>query len=122
MTNVNNGQGWGGGSYFAGGGGGWHNGDAYEFDNGFSSGYWGFQMVCGWAHCTNFGMIYANVITLTATENQGPSLIALGGNNLWYQSGTVGTQRQRRWRVADRPELRRSIRRLQHVGARQQTA
>ena len=87
VTNVNNGQGWGGGSYFAGGGGGWHNGDAYEFDNSFSSGYWGFQMICGWAHCTNFGMIYANTITLTATENQGPSLIALGGNNLWYQSG-----------------------------------
>jgi hypothetical protein len=87
VTNVNNGQGWGGGSYYAGGGSGWHNGDMYEYDNNFNSGYWGFQLVCGWAHCTNYGSIDANVIALQATENQGPSLVAVGSSNLWYQGG-----------------------------------
>jgi hypothetical protein len=85
VTNINNRQGWGGGSYYAGGGTQWHNGDYFEYDNNFNSGYWGFQMICGWAHCTNFGMIYATAITLGATESQGPGLTAAGGNNLWYQ-------------------------------------
>ena len=84
IYNLNNGQGWGGGSYYAGGGSGWTNGAAYEQDSGFSSSYWGFQMICGFSACTNFGGIYLNSIVLTATENQAPGLIALG-NNLWYQ-------------------------------------
>ena len=56
-----------------------------EFDSGFSSGYWGFQLLCGAAHCTNFAEIDASTITLTATETQGPGLFAIGTNNLWYQ-------------------------------------
>ena len=84
IYNLNNGQGWGGGSYYAGGGGQWSDGDPDEIDSGFSSSYWGFQMICGWSSCSNFGGIYLNSIVLTATENQAPGLIALG-NNLWYQ-------------------------------------
>ena len=52
IYNLNNGQGWGGGSYYAGGGSGWTNGAAYEQDSGFSSSYWGFQMICGFSVCT----------------------------------------------------------------------
>ena len=88
ITNINNNQGWGGGSYWAGGGGSlWHDGDQVEADGPFSSSFWGFQMICGWSTCSNFGDIYVNNITLTASENQGPGLVALGSNNLWYQGG-----------------------------------
>jgi hypothetical protein len=86
IYSLNNNQGWGGGSYYAGGGSQWHDGDTYELDSGFSSGYWGFQMICGWPSCKNFGGIYLNSIQLTATENQGPTLTAAGANNLWYQA------------------------------------
>jgi len=85
IYNINNGQGWGGGSYYAGGGHGWHDSDVWESDTGFSSSYWGFQMICGWSSCSNFGGIYVNSIQLTATENQGPALTAVGSGNLWYQ-------------------------------------
>ena len=50
----------------------------FESDSGFSSSYWGFQMICGWSSCSNFGTIYLNSIQLTAEEDQGPSLTAVG--------------------------------------------
>jgi hypothetical protein len=43
-------------------------------------------MVCGWSSCSNFGGIFVNSIELTATEDQGPGLTAVGSDNLWYQS------------------------------------
>jgi hypothetical protein len=86
IVNINNNQGWGGGSYYAGGGSAWDSGAAYESDSGFSSSYWGFQMICGWSSCSNFGDIYLNSIQLTATEDQGPGLTAVGSGNLWYQN------------------------------------
>ena len=86
IYNLNNNTGWGGGSYYAGGGGRWRDGDPSESDSGFSSSYWGFQMVCGWSSCSNFGGIFLNSIQLIATEDQGPGLTAVGSNNLWYQS------------------------------------
>ena len=43
-------------------------------------------MICGWASCSNFGDIYLNSIQLTAEEDQGPALTAVGGGNLWYQA------------------------------------
>ena len=52
--------------------------------------------------CNNYGMIKVAEVDADRDREQGPSLIALGGNNLWYQSGTVGPQRHRRWRLADR--------------------
>ena len=87
IENINDNQGWGGGSYYAGGGSGWGSGAAVESDSGFSSSYWGFQMICGWSSCSNFGSIYLNSIQLTAEEDQGPSLTAVGSDNLWYQAG-----------------------------------
>jgi hypothetical protein len=86
IYDLNNNMGWGGGSYYAGGGSQWHDSDTVESDSGFSSSYWGFQMICGWSTCKNFGGIYLNSIVLTATENQGPALTAVGGDNLWYQA------------------------------------
>ena len=61
-------------------------GDRSESDSGFSSSYWGFQMVCGWSSCSNSGGIFLNSIELIATEDQGPGLTAVGSDNLWYQS------------------------------------
>ncbi len=87
ITNINNGQGWGGGSYYAGGGNQWFNGQTSEYDGTFNSSYWGFQIVCGWASCGNVASIFAGGIQLTGTENQGPSLTAIGADNVWYQSG-----------------------------------
>ena len=86
IYNLNNNTGWGGGSYYAGGGGQWRSGDPSESDSGFSSSYWGFQMVCGWSSCSNSGGIFLNSIQLIATEDQGPGLAAVGSDNLWYQS------------------------------------
>jgi hypothetical protein len=87
IYDLNNNMGWGGGSYYAGGGSQWHDSDTQEQDGSFSSSYWGFQMICGWSSCKNFGGIFVNSIQLTGTENQGPALTAVGGNNLWYQGG-----------------------------------
>jgi hypothetical protein len=85
LINVNNQNQWGGGSYYAGGGSQWATGDITETNAKFSSSYWGFQLVCGHNPCNNTGAVMSvNAITLTASENQGPTLIALG-NNLWYQ-------------------------------------
>ena len=86
VVNVNNGQGWGGGSFYAGGGSQWYNGQTSAYDGPFSSSYWGFQIVCGWSSCSNPANIYAGGIQLTAVENQGPSIVATGNNNLWYQT------------------------------------
>jgi hypothetical protein len=86
ISNVNNNQGWGGGSFYAGGGSPWYNGQTSEYDGPFNSSYWGFQVVCGWSSCSNPTNIYAGGIQLTAVENQGPALTAVGGNNLWYQT------------------------------------
>ena len=85
ISNLNNGTGWGGGTFYAGGGQQLYDQQADATDSGFSSSYWGFQMICGWSKCTNTGTVEPGVITLTATENQGPALAALGSNNLWYQ-------------------------------------
>jgi hypothetical protein len=86
IYDLNDNMGWGGGSYYAGGGSGWQGNDADESDSGFSSSYWGFQMVCGWSSCSDFGDIFLNSIQLIATEDQGPGLAAVGSDNLWYQA------------------------------------
>ena len=48
---------------------------------------WGFSMVCGWSTCSNYAAITLSSIQLIASEGTGPSLAALGSNNLWYQGG-----------------------------------
>ena len=86
ILNVNNGQGWGGGSFYAGGGSQWYNGQTGDYDGPFNSSYWGFQIVCGWSSCSNPANIYAGGIQLTAVENKGPTIAAVGSNNLWFQT------------------------------------
>ncbi len=91
--------GWVAGDYWAGGGNRWSNGmGAYSSTNcadtgtGFSSGYWGFQLECFANPCQPGGSsgntnVQVNGVQLRATENGGPSITAVGSNNLWYQSG-----------------------------------
>jgi hypothetical protein len=88
VSNINNGAGWGGGSYWAGGGDSWNPGYPTTVNEGlFNSGYWGFQMVCGASSCANSGGISINALQFLALENTAPSLTAVGSNNLWYQAG-----------------------------------
>ena len=87
IYNLNNGRGWGGGSYCGSGcGSEWHSGDTTELDRNIDSNYWGFAIICGWASCSNPASIFLDSVTVTATENRGPGLLALGSNNLWYQA------------------------------------
>ncbi len=87
IVNINNGKGWGGGSFYHGGGGNWPDGAHFLTDSNINSSYWGFAMICGWSKCSNIGMIQLDSVSLTASEITGPSLNAIGGNNLWYQVG-----------------------------------
>ena len=87
ISNINDGGGWGGGAYWAGGGDSWSSGASSRSDGPFNSPYWGFQMICGAASCTQSGAISVNTVELIAIENQGPSLTAVGAGNLWYQTG-----------------------------------
>src|ERR1700758_3878756 len=50
VTNVNNGQGWGGGDYYAGGGSSFTSGQTCHSSPSFNSSYYGFQLVCGGCH------------------------------------------------------------------------
>jgi hypothetical protein len=56
-------------------------------DNPLNSGYYGFKLYCYASSCNNQGYVDVPQVDLTATENQGPALTAVGSNNLWYQSG-----------------------------------
>jgi hypothetical protein len=87
ITNVNNGNQWGGGAYWAGGGRQWRSGDAVEADSGFASSYWGWQIICGASGgCTANAGIALNSVLLTGQEDRGPSIVAEGANNLYYQT------------------------------------
>ena len=87
ITNINNGNGWGGGAYWAGGGRQWRTGDPSEGDGPFFSNYWGWQMVCGSSSgCNQNAGIALNSVLLTAAEGQGPNLGATGANNLVSQT------------------------------------
>jgi hypothetical protein len=87
IANINNGNQWGGGAYWAGGGRQWRTGDPSETDGPFASTFWGWQMVCGAAAgCTADAGIALNSVLLTGEEDQGPSIVADGANNLVYQS------------------------------------
>jgi hypothetical protein len=86
IDNINNGNQWGGGAYWAGGGRPWTSGDPAEVDSGFASSFWGWQMVCGASGgCTANAGIALNSVLLTGEEDQGPNIVAEGANNLFYQ-------------------------------------
>jgi hypothetical protein len=86
ITNINVGAGWGGGGYWSGGGSAWNDGQSSLTDGPFNSPYWGFQMICGASSCSQGGGIAVNDVQVLAVENQGPSLTAVGSDNLWYQT------------------------------------
>ncbi len=52
-----------------------------------NSGYYGFKLYCYASSCNNQGYLDVPKVDLTATENQGPALTAVGSGNLWYQAG-----------------------------------
>ena len=95
-NNVNNPTpGYGGGTYWNGGGQALNTGqDAYQVgSSGFSSQYFGLQLVCGDSSgCdgqgsqSNAQIVSSGTISLTVQENQPPEIIAAGGDNLYYQS------------------------------------
>ena len=87
IDNINSGAGWGGGGYWSGGGSAWNDGQSSLTDGPFNSPYWGFQMICGASSCSQAGGIAVSDVQLVAVENQGPTLTAVGPDNLWYQTG-----------------------------------
>lgn len=82
---INNNTDYGGGTYWAGGGTSWGNQTAPLVDSGFASPYYGIQVICGALQCTVGGSITLTSIALTASETPGPSMTAVGTNNLLYQ-------------------------------------
>ncbi|HXZ78154.1 MAG TPA: hypothetical protein VEH31_45770, partial [Streptosporangiaceae bacterium] len=88
VDNINqSGSPWGGGDYWQGGGTPWASGQTAHSAGGFNSPYYGFQITCPNGGCGSQAAILVRGIQLQATENQGPSLVALGADNLWYQGG-----------------------------------
>jgi hypothetical protein len=86
VSNLNNGTGWVGGSFFSGGGTPWLSGGSLS-DPTFSSPYWGFRVECAPGYsCTLAAQIAITAITLTASETSGPTLTPEGSGNLWYQN------------------------------------
>ena len=84
-------------------------------NNPLNSSYYGFKLWCYASSCKNNGYLDVPQVDLSATENQGPGLLAVGANNLWYQGGN--------WvwnpagdRVEHRAVRERPVRDLQHVG------
>ena len=84
VFNLNNGSGWVGGSYFNNGGTSW-TGSGSLTDPPFTSNFWGLQVRCT-STCTGSGGVDLTSVTLTATEDQGPSLAAEGSGDLWNQN------------------------------------
>ena len=84
---VNEGISWGGG-FFYGGSGSPITGGEVGFATFMNSSYFGFNLVCGWSTCEGAqhpAGVTINEIDLTAEEDSGPSVNAIGANNLWYQ-------------------------------------
>ncbi len=63
----------------------WFN-TAAEGTPNINSSIYGIQIVCTSTLCAGSTVVDVTGIALAGVENQGPSLAALGGNNLWYQA------------------------------------
>lgn len=61
------------------------NDTAVNADSGFNSSYFGIALKCDLAKCTNPAQVSLNNIRLTASEAEGPTIVPLGGGNLWNQ-------------------------------------
>jgi hypothetical protein len=87
-TGLNNqGGDFGGGFYWAGGGVQTHDGETAVGVGPFSSGYFGFQLICGVSKCTQPAQLDIGAISLYVRETSGPSFAAPTG--LWQASGWV---------------------------------
>ena len=78
------GAGWVEDSFYSGGDTEWPS-TSGMVDPAFASPYWGLQVLCA-STCTGAGEIQLSSITLSATESQGPSVVAQGTYNLWQQN------------------------------------
>ena len=103
-SGINDGDGWGGGFFWSGGTGnvntfdgetGWSSqttsGPAFSWPSGGSP-YFGWQVVCGAASCSNGGDQWLSVelLELNVQETSGPTLVA--PNGLWQSSGWIRGQ------------------------------
>ena len=87
-TGVDDGEGYGGGFYWAGGGAGTYDGEPSIGVGPFFSNYFGFQLVCGVSTCTTgLSHLLVGEITLYVQETTGPTLVSPDG--VWQSSGWV---------------------------------
>ena len=85
---VNDGEGYGGGFYWAGGGAGTADSQTSIGVGPFFSSYFGFQLICGVNPCTTgISSLTVAEITLYVQETTGPTLVSPDG--LWQSSGWV---------------------------------
>jgi hypothetical protein len=83
-------HGWLGRSYWSSGYATWGVNTSSETDGGnnpLNSSYWGFQLYCYSSSCGEAGYLDVPELDVTATENRGPRLSAIGSNNLWTEAG-----------------------------------
>jgi hypothetical protein len=91
---INDGQGWGGGFYWAGGGAGTYDSTNQLSVSGLNSSYFGFQIACGWSSCDGYNhpaQFTVESINLYATETQGPWLGAPSSGIWWSPRWVRGT-------------------------------
>ena len=81
---VNVGTGWAEDSFYLGGDTPWYSSSSLS-DPQFASPYWAFRVYCS-SSCSGAGETTLSSIALSATESQGPTLIATGAGNVWDQN------------------------------------
>ena len=87
-TGVNDGEGYGGGFYWAGGGAETHDGEQGAGFGPFWSSYFGFQLICGANPCrSGTSQFDVGEADLYVQETVGPSLVSPDG--LWQSSGWI---------------------------------
>lgn len=94
---LSSGHGWNAGSFWNGGSDVWSptSTTASTGISPISSSYYGFKLYCYSSSCPGItrdlrdASVTVPEIDLTVDEDQGPALIAVGSNNLWYQRGWV---------------------------------
>ena len=87
-TGVNDGEGYGGGFYWAGGGAQTHDGESGVGFGPFWSSYFGFQLVCGANPCrSGTSQLDVGEADLYVQETVGPALVSPDG--LWQSSGWI---------------------------------
>jgi hypothetical protein len=78
-------SGWQAGDYWDGGSTVWAPGTTTVNEGGLNSSYYGFKLYCEASSCNNQGYLQVSEVSLVASEGTGPTLLATGGGNLWYE-------------------------------------